>query len=150
MVDNTFSHHYPNQENKKTCKHKVAQGTEAESYRSHYLLPEFLFSFPNRGLLSWLSGKESTCQCKRLRRHEFNSLVRKIPQRKWQPTPVFLLGKPHGQRGLGGYCLWGCKESDMTEQPSTHARLQQVMDGQLCVLPLPPLPPTLQPRTEKS
>ena len=76
-----FSAHYPNQENKnkkkKTCKHKVARGVEAESYRSHHLLPGFLFSFPNRGLLSWLNGKEPTCQGKRLKRPEFNSLVRK-------------------------------------------------------------------------
>ena len=27
---------------------------------------------------------------------------------------------PHGQRSLVGYSPWGCKESDMTEQLSTH------------------------------
>ena len=37
-------------------------------------------------------------------------------RRKWQATPVFLPGKPHGQRSLAGYSPWGCKESDMTEQ----------------------------------
>ena len=26
--------------------------------------------------------------------------------RKWQPTPVFLLGKFHGQRNLMGYSPW--------------------------------------------
>ena len=47
----------------------------------------------------------------------FNPLVRKIPwRRKWQPTPLFLPGKSHGQRGLEGYSPWGCKESDITEQ----------------------------------
>ena len=35
---------------------------------------------------------------------------------KWQPTPVFLPGKFHGQKSLVGYSPWGCKESDMTEQ----------------------------------
>ena len=46
----------------------------------------------------WLSSKESTCQC---RRHGFNPWVKKIPwRRKWQPTPVFLPGKYHGQRSL--------------------------------------------------
>ena len=31
-------------------------------------------------------------------------LVGKIPwRRKWQPTPVFLPGKSHGQRSLVGY-----------------------------------------------
>ena len=32
--------------------------------------------------------------------------------RKWQPTPVFLPGKFHGQRSLVGYSPWGCRESD--------------------------------------
>ena len=36
-------------------------------------------------------------------------------RRKWQPTPVFLPGKPHGWRYLVGYNPWGHKESDMTE-----------------------------------
>ena len=30
--------------------------------------------------------------------------------RKWQPNPVFLPGKFHGQRSLVGYCPWGRKE----------------------------------------
>ena len=64
----------------------------------------------------WLSGKESTCQC---RRCGFDPWVGKIPcRRKWQPTPVFLLGKSHGQRSLAGHSLWGRKESDITEQLS--------------------------------
>jgi len=51
--------------------------------------------------------KESTCQC---RRHGFDPWVRKISwRRKWQPIPVFLPGKSHGQRSLGGYSPWGCK-----------------------------------------
>ena len=36
-------------------------------------------------------------------------------RRKWQPSPVFLPGKSHGQRSLVRYSPWGCKESDMTE-----------------------------------
>ena len=36
-------------------------------------------------------------------------------RRKWQPTPVFLPGKSHGQRSLVGYSLWGLKELDVTE-----------------------------------
>ena len=44
------------------------------------------------------------------------SLVRKIPWRRArQPTPVFLPGESHGQRGLAGYSPRGCKESDMTK-----------------------------------
>ena len=36
-------------------------------------------------------------------------------RRKWQPTPVFLPGKSHGQRSLVDYSPWGHKESDTTE-----------------------------------
>ena len=28
-------------------------------------------------------------------------------RRKWQPTPVFLLGESHGQKSLAGYSSWG-------------------------------------------
>ena len=30
-------------------------------------------------------------------------------RKKGQPTPVFLPGTSHGQRGLAGYSPWGCK-----------------------------------------
>ena len=30
-------------------------------------------------------------------------------RRKWEPTPVFLPGESHGQRGLAGYSPWGFK-----------------------------------------
>ena len=54
-------------------------------------------------LARWLNNNESTCQCKRHKRRGFNPWVRKIPWRsKWQLTPVFLPGKPHGQRRLAG------------------------------------------------
>jgi len=71
----------------------------------------------------WLGGKESICQCRRCREHRFDPWVGKIPWRKkWQPTPVFLLGKSHGQMSLAGYGAWGHKEMDMTEgqRPHTH------------------------------
>ena len=49
-------------------------------------------------------------------RDGFDPWVRKIPWgKKWQPTPVFLPGKSHGQRGI-----WQApgvaKESDTTKQ----------------------------------
>ena len=37
-------------------------------------------------------------------------------RRQWQPTPVFLPGKPHGWRSLVGYSSWGHKELGMTER----------------------------------
>ena len=46
------------------------------------------------------SSKKSTCQCWRCR---FDPWVRKIPWSwEWQPTPVFLNEKPHGQRSQIG------------------------------------------------
>ena len=49
------------------------------------------------------SGKESSCQRRRGKRQVFGPWVGKAPwSRKWQPTPVFLPGKFHGQRSLGG------------------------------------------------
>ena len=52
-------------------------------------------------------GKESPCHC---RRGRFNPWVNKIPWgRPWQPTPVFLPGKSHGQRCEAGHSPWGRK-----------------------------------------
>ena len=41
---------------------------------------------------------------------------RSLWRRKWQPAPVFLPGKSHGQKSLAGYSPWGGKELDKTEQ----------------------------------
>ena len=69
-----------------------------------------------KGFPGGTSGKELTCQYRRHKTFGFDHWVRKILQRrKWQPTPVFLPGKSHGQRSLAGYTPWGFKESDMTE-----------------------------------
>ena len=39
---------------------------------------------------------------------------------EWQSIPVFLPGESHGLSSLGGYSLWGRKESDTTEPLLTH------------------------------
>ena len=36
-------------------------------------------------------------------------LGRSPGEEKWQPTPVFLLGKSHGERSLVGYSPWSHK-----------------------------------------
>ena len=54
---------------------------EYHGQRVQFMRVQFLNEFPR-----WLSGKESTCQCRRCRRHRFNPWVGKIPwKRKWQP-----------------------------------------------------------------
>ena len=79
------------------------------------------FSYLSISLSKWLSGKESTCW-RRIR--GFDPWVRKIPQRrKWQHTPVFLLGKSHGQRSLEGYIQWGCKELNERAHTHTHTSI---------------------------
>ena len=55
-----------------------------------------------------------------------NSLVKKIPwRRKWQPSPVFLPEKFHGQRSLAGYSPWCCKKvgRDLVIKQQKHQQL---------------------------
>ena len=50
-------------------------------------------------------------------------------RRQWQPTPVLLPGKSHGQRSLVGCSLWGREELDMTEWPHFHFSLSCIGGG---------------------
>ena len=88
---------------------------QSSTHKKGSLLEFFLIDPKSHdGLPRWLSGKESTYQC---RRHGFDPRVGKIPwRRKWQPTPEFLPGKFHEQRSLAGYSPWGGKESNTTKQ----------------------------------
>ena len=53
--------------------------------------------------------------CLQCWKSSFDPCVGKIPwSRKWQPTPIFLLGEFHRQRTLAG-SPYGHKESDTTE-----------------------------------
>ena len=63
--------------------------------------------------------------------------VGKIPwRRKWQSTPVLLPGKSHGWRSLAGYCPWGLKELDTTEQLHFHFQCTITRVRQTLVLPV--------------
>ena len=42
------------------------------------------------------------------------------PEEEWQPTPVLLPGKSHGQRSLVGYSLCALKESDNNNNRTLH------------------------------
>ena len=69
------------------------------------------------GLPPCFRGKEIYLQC---RRHRFSLWIGKIPwRRKWQTTPVFLLGKFYERRSLVGYSPCDRKK-DMTVQLNTH------------------------------
>ena len=88
----------------------------------------------------WLSGKESTCHCRRPMRYEFHLWIGKIPwRRKWQSTPVFFPAESHGQRRLVGCSLLDCKELDMTKHACimcyihmyTHTHLKDIIGSVL-------------------
>ena len=51
--------------------------TWIHSCKESLKIPALIFFFPR-----WLSGKESICQCRKHKRCEFNSWVRKIPWRR--------------------------------------------------------------------
>ena len=100
----------------------LSQNVDRTNTRTQIFCFKFsVFILPSTGLPRWFSSKQSACWW---RRHRFNPWIRKIPwRRKGQPTPVFLPGKSHGQRSLADYSPWGHKESDTTEQLSTHMLL---------------------------
>ena len=80
------------------------------------------------GFQGGAGGKEPSCQCRRCKRLRFNSWVGKIPWRKArQPTPGFLPGESHGQRGLADYSPSNCKESDMTEATWHKGNLRKII-----------------------
>ena len=80
-----------------------------------------MFGFP-----CGASDKEPACQCRRCKRCTFDPWVEKIPwRRKWQPTPVFLPGKSHGQRSLVGSSPQGFTERDTTEATSSTVFAEQ-------------------------
>ena len=106
--------------------------------------------------IQWLRSKESTCQCRKCKKCGFDPWVLKIPWRmKWQPTPVFLPGKVHGQRSLEGYSPWGCKvgHSSVTKQQNwsifyfidyyTEGKWKSLSHVQLFVTPWTVAPPRL-------
>ena len=65
------------------------------------------------GLTWWSSQHRSCLRCQRVGSTPGSGKIRW--RRKWQPAPVFLSGKSHGQRNLVGYSPWGRKELDRTE-----------------------------------
>ena len=63
------------------------------------------------GFPSGASGKEPACQCRRLKRHELNAWVRKIPWRRaWQPTQYSAWRNPM-DRGAWGLTFYRVAKS---------------------------------------
>ena len=99
----------------------------------------------NNGFPGGTSDKEPACQCRRLKRCQFDPWVGKIPWRKeWLHTPVLLSGESPGQRSLAGYSPQLCKELDVIEM-TQHAHMlnnrfsmqtKQLYTGRKCHLGL--------------
>ena len=71
-----------------------------------------LMGFPGGSVVKNLPAVQET---------RFDPRAGKIPwRRKWQPIPIFLPGKSHGQRSLVGYSPWGWKESNTAEWITLH------------------------------
>ena len=64
----------------------------------------------------WLSGKESACNAGNAGDEGLIPGSGRFWRRAWQPTPVFLPGKSHGQRSLVGYGPWSSKESETIQE----------------------------------
>ena len=83
------------------------------------------------GFPSGSGGKESACNAGDP--GLVPELGRSPWEEQWQPAPVFLPGKPHGQRSLVGYSSWGHKASDITE-PLTLSRFEPLNEPTLGLL----------------
>ena len=101
----------------------VQEGSVFPHRLQHLLFVGFFFFFFDDGhsyrrdFPGGASGKEPTCKCRRHKKPRFYPCLGNIPwSRKWQPTPVFLSWKSHGQRKLLGYVTvhW-VTELDVTE-----------------------------------
>ena len=90
-------------------------------HNKHHILPWRRDRLPTPVFLCFPGGsdsKESTCNVGGL--GSIPGLERSPGVGPDNSLQYSYLVNPHGQRSLGGYYPWSCKESDMTEQLSTH------------------------------
>ena len=86
--------------------------TQRLNHHHHENLPR-----PYNKYWDFPDGSDGKAFCLQCGRPGFNPWVGKTSwRRKWQPTPVFLPGKSHGQSSLVGYSPWGRKQSDVIQQ----------------------------------
>ena len=73
---------------------------------------------------NWVTEKKKHSTCSM-----FLSTPMVFWRRKWQPTPVLLPGKSHGQRSLVGYSPSGLEELGTTEQLHFYFSLSCIGEG---------------------
>ena len=86
------------------------------------------------GFAGGTRGKESSCQCRRHKKHGFSPRDGKTPWRRaWQPSAVFLPGESHGQRSR----LWStgsCRAGhDCSDFACSHSWLTTLYSFQVCI-----------------
>ena len=92
---------------------KSGQRYKTKTSELFYLKGEEADTFMvSSGVVGWaphMTQWERTClPCRKLKRCGFSLWIGKSPwRRKWQPFPVLLPGKFHGQRSLMGYIAHG-------------------------------------------
>ena len=85
-----------------TNLHSILKSRDITLLTKVHLVKAMVFLVVFWGLPYSSDSEESACNG-----GGFNCWVRKIPwRREWQPTPVLLPGKFHGQRSLEGYGPW--------------------------------------------
>ena len=65
----------------------------------------------------------------RISKRYLHTHIHSSRRRQWQPTPVLLPGKSHGQRSLVGCSPRGFEESDTTERLHFHFSLSGIGEG---------------------
>ena len=86
--------------------------------------------------------KNSPANAGDTKRRGFDSWVGKVSwRRKWQPTPVFLPGKFHGQRGVAGYSPWGLRVRHDRAPEHTNASYYATSSSEKAMAPTPVLLP---------
>ena len=101
-------YHFKNLENYEKCYHLSYKGihlllnTKIYYVLNLYLLYiRYILGFPGGSVVNKPPAKQEMRD---------QSQYQEDPlEGKWQPTPVFLTGKFHGQRSLVDYNPWGCK-----------------------------------------
>ena len=77
----------------------------------HILTHIYHIHMKSRGYPGGSDGKEFACNAGDPGSNPGSEWI--PPTRDWLPTPVFLPGEFHGQKGLAGYSPWDHKESNM-------------------------------------
>ena len=90
----------------------------------------YIHTYTHTGFPGGSDGKEAACEAGAL--GSILGLGRSPGGGCGNPFQYSCLEHPHGQRSLVGYSPWGHKESDTTEQLSTHIHTHRYIHKKMC------------------